>query len=186
VAESAAWLAAALAYSAVWMALARHLVGAHTAPQVQTGLEKPGGGVSVTAVAASLGLIVLAPLFEEVAFRGFLLDRVRRWFMRLVSSRCTQTRRPNESNESGNTSEATHALSPRAARVAADGAAVVVTAVVWALAHGGRVEPEWVKWVQIFGLGLALGVLRLRRGLEACVVVHLLFNFPGGFLFASS
>jgi hypothetical protein len=58
---------------------------------------------------------------------------------------------------------------------------VLLTAALWSLTHLHQIDPEWVKWVQIFGLGIVLGVARLRLGLEACVLLHLAFNFSIGF-----
>ena len=53
---------------------------------------------------------------------------------------------------------------------------VVVVSALWTLGHGGMIDPAWVKWVQIFGIGLVLGAVRVRLGLEGCVGVHLAFN----------
>jgi len=54
--------------------------------------------------------------------------------------------------------------------------AVVLTAALWTLGHVGTLEPWWVKLVQVFPLGLALGFMFKRFGLEACVLVHGAFN----------
>lgn len=53
---------------------------------------------------------------------------------------------------------------------------LIVPAVFFALMHTGSIEPVWIKWVQIFVLGLSLGVIRLRLGLAACIGAHVVFN----------
>jgi membrane protease YdiL (CAAX protease family) len=59
------------------------------------------------------------------------------------------------------------------------GAAIGLTAFLWALMHTGTIDPGWVKYVQILGIGVILGIVRLRLGLEACVAIHLVLNLSG-------
>lgn len=47
---------------------------------------------------------------------------------------------------------------------------------LWTVGHAGALEPEWVKLAQIFPIGLALGWLYERRGVESTVIAHLVFN----------
>jgi len=54
--------------------------------------------------------------------------------------------------------------------------AIVLTSFLWTLGHVGVMDPNWVKIVQIFPLGVALGVLFRKYGLEACALVHVIFN----------
>lgn len=54
--------------------------------------------------------------------------------------------------------------------------ALLVPAAFFALMHTGAIEPFWIKWVQIFVLGVCLGIVRLRLGLAACIGAHILFN----------
>ncbi|RKU26792.1 hypothetical protein C6499_12660 [Candidatus Poribacteria bacterium] len=54
--------------------------------------------------------------------------------------------------------------------------AVVLTSAIWALAHANILTPEWVKIVQIFPLGIALGFLFKKYGLESCIFAHGIFN----------
>jgi membrane protease YdiL (CAAX protease family) len=54
--------------------------------------------------------------------------------------------------------------------------AIAVSAALWALAHGNVINPAWVKMVQIFPIGLALGFLFRKYGVEACIVAHGIFN----------
>ncbi len=59
------------------------------------------------------------------------------------------------------------------------GIAIVLTAAFWTLAHVGALTPEWVKLAQIFPLGLALGWLYRRQGVESAIMAHGLFNLVG-------
>ena len=54
--------------------------------------------------------------------------------------------------------------------------AVVLTSAIWALAHANILAPEWVKIVQIFPFGIALGFLFKKYGLESCIFAHGIFN----------
>jgi len=54
---------------------------------------------------------------------------------------------------------------------------IFLPALLWALMHQGSLDPDWVKWVQIFGLGILLGWTRRNHSLGLCVLLHLAFNF---------
>lgn len=54
--------------------------------------------------------------------------------------------------------------------------AVVLTSGLWALAHANILTPEWIKIVQIFPFGVALGFLFRKYGLESCIFAHGIFN----------
>ena len=54
--------------------------------------------------------------------------------------------------------------------------AIVLTSGLWSLAHANILDPEWIKIVQIFPLGLALGFLFKKSGLESCILAHGIFN----------
>lgn len=54
--------------------------------------------------------------------------------------------------------------------------AILVTTTIWTLGHAGMVEPAWVKFLQMFIMGVLLGVLNQRFGILACIAVHGLFN----------
>lgn len=56
------------------------------------------------------------------------------------------------------------------------GLAVVLTAALWTAGHLGTLEPAWVKAAQIFPLGLALGMLCRRYGVEIAILAHAFFN----------
>ena len=53
---------------------------------------------------------------------------------------------------------------------------ILVSATLWSIGHVGVLEPQWVKLVQIFPAGLALGWLARKHGIEACVLGHVVFN----------
>ena len=54
--------------------------------------------------------------------------------------------------------------------------AVLVTTAFWTIAHVGSLEPNWVKFVQVFAFGLVLGHMNRRLGIVPCIVTHVLFN----------
>lgn len=54
--------------------------------------------------------------------------------------------------------------------------AVVLTSALWALGHANTLNPEWVKFAQVFPLGIALGFLFKRFGIESTMIVHGLLN----------
>jgi len=54
--------------------------------------------------------------------------------------------------------------------------AVAAGAALWTAAHAGTLDPNWVKMVQVFPLGLALGVLFRSYGVEIAILAHAFFN----------
>ncbi len=54
--------------------------------------------------------------------------------------------------------------------------AVVLTTAFWTVAHVGSLDPNWVKYVQVFAFGLVLGHMNRRLGIVPCIVTHVLFN----------
>ncbi len=54
--------------------------------------------------------------------------------------------------------------------------AIVVTTLLWTFVHAGAINPDWVKFVQIFPLGLALGWMARKHGIESCLAAHALLN----------
>ncbi|KKH65770.1 CPBP family intramembrane glutamic endopeptidase, partial [Methanosarcina mazei] len=53
---------------------------------------------------------------------------------------------------------------------------IVISSILWALAHANTLDPEWIKFVQIFPVGIVLGVMYKRYGLESCIIAHGGFN----------
>ena len=62
--------------------------------------------------------------------------------------------------------------------------AIVLTSIVWTLGHAGSLDPTWIKFAQIFPVGLALGWLYRRNGTESTIVAHALFNLAAAFVVA--
>ena len=55
-------------------------------------------------------------------------------------------------------------------------AAIVLTSLVWAIAHAANATPMLPKLLQVFVLGLLLGALVRRYDVEACIVAHATLN----------
>jgi len=55
-------------------------------------------------------------------------------------------------------------------------AAIALTSLLWTVGHAGVLDPNWVKLAQIFPVGLMLGWLFRRYGVETCMLAHGLFN----------
>ncbi len=53
---------------------------------------------------------------------------------------------------------------------------IVLAALLWTLGHVGATDPVWVKPAQILPIGLMLGWLYRRCGVESCILAHALFN----------
>lgn len=64
--------------------------------------------------------------------------------------------------------------------------AIAMTTFLWTLGHAGALEPGWVKLAQTFPVGLGLGWLSRRYGVESSILAHGLLNvlllFPSAFL----
>ncbi|MEQ6375438.1 CPBP family intramembrane glutamic endopeptidase [Bacillaceae bacterium S4-13-56] len=54
--------------------------------------------------------------------------------------------------------------------------AIIISSLLWTFAHANTIDPEWIKFAQIFPLGLALGYAFRKYGIEVCILVHALFN----------
>lgn len=57
------------------------------------------------------------------------------------------------------------------------------SSLLWTFAHANVLSPEWVKFVQIFPVGLVLGGMYKKLGLESCIIAHMGFNI--GMMFIS-
>jgi membrane protease YdiL (CAAX protease family) len=60
--------------------------------------------------------------------------------------------------------------------------AIVITSLLWTLGHAGMLNPDWVKLVQVFPVGLLLGWLSKHHGVESSILAHGLFNLSLLFL----
>lgn len=54
--------------------------------------------------------------------------------------------------------------------------AILFSSLFWSIGHVGVLVPEWVKLAQIFPFGIALGWIYRRYGIEAAVLIHVIFN----------
>jgi hypothetical protein len=54
--------------------------------------------------------------------------------------------------------------------------AVLLSSLLWTFAHANTLNPEWIKFAQIFPIGLALGGMMKKFGLESCILAHAGFN----------
>jgi membrane protease YdiL (CAAX protease family) len=54
--------------------------------------------------------------------------------------------------------------------------AIVITSLLWTVGHAGMLNPNWVKLVQVFPVGLLLGWLSKHHGVESSILAHGLFN----------
>ncbi|WP_432667392.1 CPBP family intramembrane glutamic endopeptidase [Wukongibacter baidiensis] len=54
--------------------------------------------------------------------------------------------------------------------------AIVLTSILWSIGHANTLSPEWVKFAQVFPIGIALGFLFRRFGLESTMIVHGVLN----------
>ncbi|PAB60458.1 CPBP family intramembrane glutamic endopeptidase [Anaeromicrobium sediminis] len=54
---------------------------------------------------------------------------------------------------------------------------IIAMSFIWALAHlGNDIVPRGIKFFQIFPMGIGLGWMYEKFGLESCILSHLLFN----------
>lgn len=59
--------------------------------------------------------------------------------------------------------------------------AVVLSSAIWAAGHSMTMNPELVKFLQVFPIGILFSIVYVRRGAEATLASHVVFNF--GILF---
>lgn len=59
---------------------------------------------------------------------------------------------------------------------------IVCASLLWTLGHANTLNPEWVKFVQIFPIGIALGWLYRKHGAESSLLAHAAFNIIMAFI----
>jgi membrane protease YdiL (CAAX protease family) len=107
---------------------------------------------------------VLAPLFEEIAFRGFLLPAFAIANDWLVLDRTPEARLRWQS---------TSTLSPAGLAISA-----IVSSVLFALLHGAQVGHAGGVLMVLFGVSLVFTLVRIRtQSVAASTVVHGSYNF---------
>ncbi|WP_337176507.1 CPBP family intramembrane glutamic endopeptidase [Paludisphaera sp.] len=117
-----------------------------------------------TAAISLLGAVVLAPIVEELAFRGVLQG----WLVRVSRGLSGRDRTDESAAESG----------PRGAMPG-----VVLASALFAAIH----SPQWPAPIALFLLALVMGLVKEKTGsLTAAIVIHALFNATStlGMLFA--
>ena len=60
--------------------------------------------------------------------------------------------------------------------------AILISSLLWTLGHYGRVDPSWLVYLQLFPIGIGLGVLQHKYGIESNFIAHTLFNATVGTL----
>jgi len=53
---------------------------------------------------------------------------------------------------------------------------IIFTSILWANAHLSMIDPPWVKFLQIAGVGALIGYVYTKKGLTAGVTAHSLLN----------
>ena len=54
--------------------------------------------------------------------------------------------------------------------------AILAASFFWAVSHLGTLDPAWVKFVQVFPVGIMLGFFFKKYGLESTIFIHGAFN----------
>jgi hypothetical protein len=108
--------------------------------------------------------IFLAPLFEEIGFRGFLLPAFAIAYDWIALPRTPAAR--DLWNSSNKISYAAYAFSS------------VLTSILFAALHGQQISYTWPVLLLLFCVSLILSVVRLRlRSVLASTLIHASYNF---------
>lgn len=146
--EAFLYLSGMIVSSLIWLQISVHQFDAQMHELLRMNLPSDPNDLDATTLFHLLPLLLLAPLLEEIVYRGYIQDRVLLYL--------------------------------RSKRIASGAIQILLAAsiasCVWAFQHVGMIEPEFVKFVQIFMIGIFLGLARMRLGLEACILLHFLFN----------
>lgn len=139
--------------------IAEHFVPEPKDPSIEHLMRTPAGAWT----AMLLGTI-LAPVFEEIAFRGFLLPALATAYDWLSLERTPAgLRRWMLSTDHSRAGIIFGAL---------------VSNVPFALLHGPQLQYTWGPVAVIFGVGMVLAIVRVRTHSVACsTLVHLSYNF---------
>jgi CAAX protease family protein len=106
---------------------------------------------------AGFGILV-APLVEELLFRGFLYPALARLIGRILGSLT--------------------AGDPAAARSTGAIGSILITASLFTLLHGAQLGYSWAPLLLIFVVGITLTAIRAAtRSVALCVLVHMTYNF---------
>lgn len=131
---------------------------------------QPAGHPTAAIVIFTIFVLMSAAVWEEVFFRYALQAFVAGAVLRLRNAERPAT-------GLGEAFAPSDLFTARAV-------AVVVSALLFAISHGGMIEPAWIKYLQTFVVGIGLGIVQWRAGLEAAIFGHLIFNIAAPFLTA--
>ena len=154
-----------------WFALGGLLLG-FFAQGLSTLLPNPKNDIPVEALFHNPALIwllvafgtLLAPLFEEIVFRGFLLPGIA------ILVDYTALPRDLDALSAWRSSDA---FSARAWTVSA-----LITSVLFALIHAPQLGYTWPAVALLVGISLILCLVRIRtRSVAASTLVHAFYNF---------
>ena len=143
-------LAAALAIMLLWTALTRVLFAPNENPDLAQTFRLNDMPLMLQ-WPLLIAMITLAPILEETLFRHYLLYRITA-ALGALEGRSFLKRRSGKA------------------------AAIVITSLLWSIGHAGAVDPYWFKLVQIAPMGLILGAVAWKWGLEPAIALHWSFN----------
>ncbi len=150
-------VAAGILISALAQA-AEHLVTEPKSPEIERLMHTPAGAWSVMLLGT-----LLAPVMEEIAFRGFLLPSLAIAYDWLSLERTPAALR-RWASTSGNSAPALVF-------------AAVFSSLVFALIHAPQLDYTWGPVALLFGVSLLFSYIRIRTHSVACsTVVHLTYN----------
>lgn len=120
-----------------------------------------------------IAVITFAPILEEIIFRHYLLHRVT----------AALGARPGRSVFRDPRASASSPMDRFLQRRGAKLGAIVITSLLWSIGHAGSFDPYWVKLLQIAPMGLVLGSVAWKFGLEPAIALHWAFNLSLPLLF---
>lgn len=137
---------------------AEHLVTEPTKPEIEQFMKTPAGAWSVLLLGT-----LLAPLMEEIAFRGFLLPALATAYDWLSLDR----------TPAGLRRWTTTTANSSAALIFA----AIFSSLLFALIHAPQLQYTWGPVGLLFGVSLVLALVRVRTHSVACsTLVHLTYN----------
>lgn len=129
---------------------------------------------------AFIGGVLIAPVFEELFFRGFILRAVQNaWWLRGAKRASVPAAANAGIKPAASTPRVTPAAPARSLKTATT-AAVLVSAAVFSLVHAGSVPDLYstvILVISVFVMGIVCGALTVLTGrLGPAIVTHMSFN----------
>ena len=53
---------------------------------------------------------------------------------------------------------------------------IIATSIIWAVAHENIINPDYLKFIQVFPFGIALGILFRKKGIMQPILAHGFIN----------